>query len=347
MAAPAETPMVSVIFPIRNEADFIARCLGSVLASDYPAERLELLVVDGMSDDGTREVVRELAAREPRVKLIDNPQRIVPHAMNAGIRVARGEIIVRVDGHATVNADFIRRSVEELQKRPEVWCAGGPVETINESYVGRAIAGAMTSPVGVGNAMFRLGNYEGYVDTLAFGAYWKWVFEKIGLFDEELVRNQDDELNLRVVLGGGKIYLNPRIRSQYFARTSLLKLWKQYFQYGYWRIRTIQKHRQPATLRQIAPLIFVVVWIVLLLLSPLHWMLAYALAGFAGVYLLGVIAGAVDIARRIGPAEAVLAPVIFAILHFGYGLGSLVGVWDFLVLRRGPMKPPQEHAMSR
>ena len=346
-AAANELPLVSIILPIRNEADFIERCLDSIRQSDYPADRMEILVVDGMSNDGTRAAVASVAARDARVRLLDNPAGIVPHAMNAGIRAARGEIILRVDGHATVARDFVRRSVEELQRRPEVWCAGGPVETINDSLVGRAIAGAMSSPVGVGNALFRLGNYEGYVDTLAFGAYWRWVFDKIGLFDEELVRNQDDELNLRVILGGGKIYLHPEIRSQYFPRTSLAKLWRQYFQYGFWRIRTIQKHRQPASLRQLAPLVFVVVWLVLIVAALVFKPMIWALGGFAALYALGLLIGMLDVARRSGLGPALLAPVVFAILHFAYGLGSLKGAVWFLLLRRGGQRRPEQYAMSR
>ncbi len=348
MSEPAEsTPAVSVLLPIRNEADYIARCLRSLLASDYAHDRTELIVVDGMSDDGTRAVVERLAAEESRIRLIDNPERIVPYAMNRGIRAAGGEIIIRVDGHAAVPTDFISQNVRALREHAEAWCVGGPVETINTTLVGRAIAGAMTSPVGVGNARFRLGNHEGYVDTLAFGAYRRWVFDRIGLFDEELVRNQDDELNLRVILGGGKIYMTPKIHSQYFARTSLRKLARQYYQYGFWRIRTIQKHRQPATLRQIAPLVFVVLWLVWALAGLAYAPLWWLLAAYAAVYAFGLAAGALDVLRRCGLGEALLAPVVFAILHFGYGLGSLKGLVWFVLLRRGPAQRPEEHKMSR
>ncbi len=337
MSEPAAepAPLVSVLVPIRNEAGFIERCLESILEQTYPADRIELLVLDGMSDDGTREIVTRLGGRDQRVRLVDNPRRIVPTAMNIGIRESRGEIIIRVDGHTVVEKDFIEQSVRALREHPDAWCAGGPTRTVNETYVGRAISAAMSSPVGVGNAMFRLGGYEGYVDTIAFGAYWRWVFEKIGLFDEELVRNQDDELNYRLIKAGGRIYMTPKVRSTYFARTSLRKLWRQYYQYGFWRIRTMQKHREPATLRQVAPLAFVLIWIALIVAAAAWGPMRWALAGFAALYLLGLIAGAADVARRGRLAEAPLAPAIFPLLHFGYGLGSLAGVVHFLVLRRG------------
>ena len=340
-------PLVSVIVPIRNEANFIARCLDSILASDYPADAMEILVIDGMSTDGTCEIVQRRAATDPRVRLLDNPARIVPHAMNRGIREARGEIVIRIDGHAAVPPDFVLQNVAELQAHPEAWCVGGPVETVNATWVGRAIAGAMSSPVGVGNARFRLGHYEGYVDTLAFGAYWRWVFDKIGFFDEELVRNQDDELNLRVILGGGRIFITPRIHSQYFPRTSLRKLARQYFQYGFWRIRTIQKHRQPATLRQIVPLLFVLGWLFGIPAAPFVPLLRWLLLAYAGAYVAVLLVGALDVLRRVGWREALLAPLVFAILHFAYGLGSLKGLVWFVLLKRGPASRREDDVLSR
>lgn len=340
-------PMVSIIMPVRQEADFIEKAVRSILASDYPADRIEVLVVDGMSTDETHSIVQSLAAEDERVRLLDNPERIVPHAMNTGIRAARGEIILRVDGHALIATDFVRQSVQALFDHPEAWCAGGAVTTLARTYVGRAIAGAMTSPVGVGNAMFRLGSFEGYVDTIAWGAYWKWVFERIGLFDEELIRNQDDELNLRLILAGGKIWMTPKVQSEYYPRTTLGKLARQYYQYGFWRIRTIQKHRQPATLRQIAPLVFVLCWLILIAGTLIWSPIGYLLLVFASLYLLGLGAGTLDVMRRCGLRESLLAPIIFAILHFAYGLGSLSGIVQFVVFGRGGKVSHREYQLSR
>lgn len=347
MNDPSSPPFVTVILPVRNEADFIARCLQSLQASDYPADRMEFLVVDGMSDDATRTIVQEIAARDPRVRLLDNPERIAPHAMNRGVRAARGAIIIRVDGHAEVEPDFVRQSVAVLQVHPECWCVGGPIQTINADFVGQTIAAAMSTPVGVGNAMFRLGNYEGYVDTIAFGAYWRWAFDKAGMFDEELVRNQDDEFNARLIQRGGKIFMSQCIRSRYYPRTSLRKLWRQYYQYGFWRIRTIQKLGKPASLRQLAPLLLVagmgVLALAALVWGPARWLFA----GTVALYLLGLLVGAVQVARRAGLRSFLLAPIVFILLHWGYGLGSLKGVLWFVILRRGPAQQPQDHALSR
>ncbi|MBN2313194.1 MAG: glycosyltransferase family 2 protein [Sedimentisphaerales bacterium] len=342
-----DIPFVSIIMPIRNEADFIERAIRSVLDSDYPAEKMEILVVDGMSDDGTRDVVRQLSESDSRVKILDNPRRIVPAAMNIGLKAARGDYFTRIDGHAEVPKDFITRSIQCLHGHPDAWVAGGSIKTIADNYIGRAIAAAMQSPIGVGNARFRLGDYEGWVDTLAFGTHRKWVVDRIGDFDEELVRNQDDEFNLRIVLAGGKIWMSKDIQSTYFSRGSLDKLWRQYFQYGFWRIRTLQKHKRPAGLRQLVPLMFVLSLLALglagLVWKP-FWM---ALAVEAILYLLALIMGALDIGRKSGCRYAPIAPIIFAIVHFAYGFGSLWGLVRFSILKGRGMKKPEDMQMSR
>ena len=340
-------PFVSVIMPIRNEADFIERAIKSVLDNDYAAEKMEVLVVDGMSDDGTRETVERLSQADSRVRLLDNPKRIVPTAMNIGIKAARGDLFIRVDGHTEIPTDFVTKSVECLREHPDAWVVGGYIETVAGDYTGRAIASAMRSPVGVGNSRFRLGDYEGWVDTLAFGTHHKWIVEKIGFFDEELVRNQDDEFNLRIILAGGKIWMSKSIRSTYFSRGSLRKLWRQYFQYGFWRIRTMQKHKRPATLRQLAPL-FLVLSLLLLGLAGILWKpCLIMLAAEVGLYLLGLLLGALDVGRRSGWRFAPAVPLIFVILHFAYGLGSLWGGIRFCALKGRGMRSPEQMQMSR
>ena len=340
-------PFVTIIMPIRNEADFIERAIRSVLDNDYPAGKMEILVVDGMSDDGTREIVGELAKADNRIKILDNPKGITPAAMNIGIKAAQGDVFVRVDGHVEIPTDFISKSVRCLHEHPKAWVAGGYIKTVADSFVGRAIAAAMQSPIGVGNSRFRLGDYEGWVDTLAFGAHHKWVVDKIGWFDEELVRNQDDEFNLRIILAGGKIWMSKAIQSTYFSRGSLRKLWKQYFQYGFWRIRTLQKHKRLASFRQLVPLLFILSLLSLgsvgFLWKPL-WIL---LAIEAALYVLALLIGALDVGRKSGWRYALPAPVVFAILHFAYGLGSLWGIVRFSILRGHSMKKPEQMQISR
>jgi len=291
--------------------------------------------------------VEKLSRQDDRVRMLDNPKRIVPAAMNIGLKAMRGDFFIRIDGHAEIPPDFLTRSVECLREHPEAWVAGGGIETIADSYIGRAIASAMRSPVGVGNARFRLGDYEGWVDTLAFGAHHRWVPDKIGYFDEELVRNQDDEFNLRIILAGGKLWMSKSIRSRYFSRASLGKLWRQYFQYGFWRIRTLQKHKRPATFRQLVPLLLVLS-LLLLGLAGLFWQPARILLVVeAGLYLLALAVGVFDVGRRSGWKYVTISPLIFGILHFAYGLGSLSGILRFCVLRGCGMKRPEQIQMSR
>ncbi|MBN2181650.1 MAG: glycosyltransferase family 2 protein [Sedimentisphaerales bacterium] len=342
-----DLPFVSVIMPVRNEADFIERAVQSVLDSDYPAGRMEILVVDGDSDDDTRRIIEKLAASDDRIKILDNPRRIVPTAMNIGIEAARGDVFIRIDGHAEIPADFVSKSIQCLREHPEAWIVGGYIETVAADFFGGAIAAAMCSPVGVGNARFRLGDYEGWVDTLAFGAHHKWVVERAGLFDEELVRNQDDEFNLRVILAGGKIWMSKSIRSRYFSRSSFGKLWRQYFQYGFWRMRTLQKHKRPATLRQLVPLLFVCS-IVLLGVTGLLWKpFWYLLETEMILYALGLFAGACIVGRKSGWGFVPVVPLIFLILHFAYGLGSLWGVVRFFIFRGRGMKKAEDIRISR
>ncbi|MHC4434314.1 MAG: glycosyltransferase family 2 protein, partial [Planctomycetota bacterium] len=227
------------------------------------------------------------------------------------------------------------------------WVAGGYIETVADDYTPRAIASAMRSPIGVGNSRFRLGGHEGWVDTLAFGAHHKWVVERIGYFDEELVRNQDDEFNLRIILASGKIWMSRSIKSRYFSRGSLSKLWRQYFQYGFWRTRVLQKHNRPAALRQLLPLLLVLS-VLLLGSAGLLWRGFWiVLAVEAGMYLLGLAAGASDVGRRSGWQYAPMAPLVFVILHFAYGLGSLWGVIRFCALKGHWMRRPDHIQMSR
>jgi succinoglycan biosynthesis protein ExoA len=340
-------PFVSIILPVRNEADFIERCLRSVCDQDYPVDRMEILVVDGMSTDGTREIVSRMASVDPRIRLLDNPRKAVATAMNIGVGVAQGDLFTRIDGHALVDPRFLRQSVQSLKDHPEAWVAGGPIETVGEGRLGEAIAAAMSSSVGVGNSRFRTGGYEGWVDTLAFGTHHRWVVKRVGIFDEELVRNQDDDFNQRIRQAGGKIRLSSAIRSRYYSRSSLTKLWRQYFQYGFWRIRTLQKHRRIGALRQLVPMAFVSGILLLGLLSlvwpPAGWLLGAGLAAYALVILLGAFFAART--ARWSCLPAIVAS--FVILHFSYGLGSLWGLIRFGLLRGAGMPHPGEHRLSR
>ncbi len=329
-----ESPLVSVILPIRNEAHYIARSLRAVLAQDYPADRMEVVVADGMSTDGTREIVESMRDGSPRVQLIDNTDRIAPTALNAAIALARGEIIVRVDGHCEIERDYVRRCVEHL-RNDGVDGVGGPLQTIGESYVARGIAVAMSSTFGVGDSAFRtVKNKTMLVDTVAFPAYTRNIVERVGLFDEELARNQDDDYNYRLRKIGAKVLLAADVRSRYYSRSSIRSLWRQYSLYGYWKVRVMQKHPRQMRPRQFAPPLFVAALLLSLLAAPFSFILGtwFALPfGLApGCYVIANLAASASIAarRRDWPLFWLL-PIAFAILHVSYGLGFLVGLIKF------------------
>lgn len=331
--APA-APTFTVIMPIRNEADRIATTLRSVLAQDLPPDRMEVLVVDGRSDDDTRDVVARVAGDDPRVRLLDNPERIVPTALNRALAEARGDVIVRVDGHCALPTGYLARC-EALLVETGADCVGGMVESrpSGDGVVARAIALAMASRFGTG-AGFRVGRAEaGPVDTLAFGAYRREVFERIGTFDPELVRNQDDEFNLRLTRSGGTIWMDPSLRSPYWTRGDLRSLWRQYFQYGVYKVRVAQKHRGVASWRHLAPLALVTALLGgagLSLATRRRWPVLLVVVPYAA----GTAAAAIATGRE-DPATVPVLPAAFACLQLSYGTGWLVGLWRWRHRFRG------------
>jgi len=320
--------------PVRNEEAFIERAISSVLVAGRELADFEVLVVDGMSDDGTRAIVERLAGEHPVVRLLDNPLRTVPHAMNVGVAAARGEVVVRVDGHAEVAPDFLRASLDELARHPECACVGGVIENVNLSPISAAISTAMSSRFGVGNAIFRTGGEVGYVDTLAFGAYRRADLERIGGFDEELVRNQDDELNFRLLRSGRKIWLSDKIRSRYYVRSSLDRLFRQYHQYGYWKVYVNRKHGTVTNLRQLVPPVFVASLALLGVGSLVLRSARILLVLEVGVYVIAALSIAARTTRS--PSQVLRIVASFAALHVAYGLGYLAGVRDFFILGRRP-----------
>ncbi len=322
-------PLVSVIMPVRDEAAYIERSLGSVLAQDYPADRLEILVVDGMSHDGTREYVAAAQAARSNLRLLDNPRGIVPPGLNIGIAQARGDIIVRVDGHCEIAPDYVRRCVEHLLAGG-VEAVGGPIETIGETEEAQSIALAMSSWFGVGGSAFRtINDRPMLVETVAFPAYTRETLRRLGPFDEELVRNQDDEYNYRLLKSGGRILLSPNIRSRYYSRGNLRKLWRQYYQYGFWKVRVMQKHPRQMRWRQFVPPVFVATLLgsslFALFLRPFRYLLAIILI----LYATATLGASLSLGRAHGPRHVPRLLLIHPILHLSYGLGFLAGLWHF------------------
>ncbi len=319
------SPFVTVIMPIRNEGGYLEKSVGSTLRQDYPLDCIEILIVDGMSADGTREIIEREVNRRTNLHLLDNPEQIVPTAMNLALRQARGEIVVRVDGHCEIAPDYVQQCVRHLQESGADG-VGGPIETIGETPTAQAIALAMSSWFGMGGSAFRtIKDRALWVETVAFPAYQMETIRQIGLYDEELVRNQDDEYNYRLLKHGGKILLTPDIRSRYYGRSSLRKLWRQFYQYGYWKVRVLQKHPRQMRWRQFVPFIFVLSLIVATLL-PVGWAL---IAAILMAYSLADFLASSDIARRHGWRYFPFLLIVHPTMHVAYGLGFLVGLIRF------------------
>lgn len=321
--------MVSVIVPCRNEIRHIRAFLESLLAQEPgPGLQCEFLIADGMSTDGTRAVLAEWHERFKKFSLLDNQAQTVSAGLNAAILQARGEIIIRMDVHSEYAPDYIRQCVLALGETGAD-NVGGPALALGTTYMQRAICVAYRSPFGCGGARFHDPDFEGEVDTVTYGCWRKSTLEKLGLFDEALVRNQDDELNLRIVRRGGRIWQTPRIRSWYRPRASLAALARQYSQYGYWKVQVMKKHRVPASWRHLIPGLFCATLAGLGVAAPFSWLSAVALAAVLGAYAFASTISSLWACRK---SQDVLLlpvmPVVFAAYHLSYGAGFLRGLWD-------------------
>jgi succinoglycan biosynthesis protein ExoA len=328
---PMETsslPNVTVVLPVRNEANGIAQCLAAIFAQDYPADRLEILLVDGESDDGTRAVVESLPEHE-RVRVLNNPRRQQAFAMNIGIAAAQGDYIVRVDGHAIIAPDYVRQCVLALQSTGAA-NVGGPMIPVGSTPVGKAVAIATRSRFGVPSA-FHVSDQPQYVDTVYLGAWPRHILEEVGSFDGRLVNNQDYELNVRIREHGGKIYLSPAIRSHYTPRSSFRALIRQYYRYGVAKTYTLRLHPRSLRLRQTAPPVLVAALALGVVLAPFSRVAALALAALVAVYLAAVLIFSAGNARHAGHGVWWRLPLVFMSLHLAWG----VGFWRGL-LRRMP-----------
>jgi len=317
------------------------------LAAQYVGDiEWEAIVADGMSDDGTRDVLARWVQAWPALTVIDNPRGHVSSGLNAAVRAARGDIIIRMDAHSEYAPDYVRQCIAVLDETGAD-NVGGPAGTRATGWLARAVAAAYHSPFGSGGAKFHDTAYEGPVDTVPYGCWRRATLERAGLFDESLVRNQDDELNLRIIRGGGRLWQSPRIRSWYWPRGSLRALFVQYFQYGFWKVAVIRKHRRPASWRHLAPGVCVLLGLALASASTIwRWPLA-VLCALAGVYAAGSLAASVTTARRHGWDLLPALPAVFAVYHVAYGLGFLAGIAGGIRPRDRTRAPAGSGAASR
>ena len=325
--------MLSVICPIYNEEKYIGKCFDSILAQDYPQTDLEVLFVDGMSSDQTRLIIQEYVSHYPFLRLLNNPHKIVPYAMNIGLEASKGDIIIRLDAHVIYPNNYFSFLVDKLRvyNADNVGCI---CETLpaNDTNISIAIAEAISSPFGVGNSMFRIGAEKDMeVDTVPFGCFRREIFDKVGYYDVDLVRNQDDELNARIINAGGRIVLLSDLSVKYFARSSLKKLYQMYYQYGLYKPLVNKKIGTPSTLRQLIPPLFV-------LGIVLGFILSFMLSFFAFLYgivlalyvILSLYQGLKISVRHHRIVLLFYMPITYFTVHFSYGWGYIKGIYKVL-----------------
>ncbi len=334
-------PAVSVIVPCYNEEATITLLLEAIRAQEYPLDKVEVVIADGLSTDGTREAIEAFrrAYTRPVLRVVDNPQRHIPAALNRAIEAARGEVLVRLDAHSVPEPDYIVRCVSALadglgENVGGVWRIrpGGP------GRWAQAIAAAAAHPLGAGDARYRLGGEAQAVDTVPFGAFRRALIERIGAFDENLLSNEDYEFNVRVRQSGGVVWFDPAIRSTYFARTSLAALARQYWRYGYWKARMLLRYPETFRWRQLAGL-FVLSWPLLGALSLWFFWARALLLLEAVVYLAALLlAGAQAALARKRAHLLFTLPVAIAVMHFAWGGGFLWSLAKFISGRLRPQK---------
>ena len=316
------TPTVSVVVPTYNAKDAIEACIASLQRQDYPLERLEIVVADGSSTDGSAEAARRLAIAQPhpRVRVIVNPKGNTAAGLNRGIEAATGDVIVRLDAHSEAPPDYVRRNVEVLLSSGADYVGGKP-NNVGHGYWGEAIALAMASRFGVG-VHFRTSSDPGDVDTVAFGAFRRETFRRIGPFDEDLIYSEDNEYTHRIRAGGGRIYFHPAIQFTYHPRRSLPALFRQYRNYGWGRMRHVVRDGAGASIRHFVPMAFVGALGVLGIASFASTAARFALGALVGVYLVCAAVISARIALAAGLRYWPVLPLVFGCLHVGYGIGQ-------------------------
>ncbi len=324
---------ISFIIPCRNENKYIEETISSVLNQKDLGPESEIIIVDGSSEDGTREILSDLEKRDPRIIVIDNEKKITPVALNLGVKKASGDYIFILGAHAKIADDYVANCLQIFERHNDVSCAGGPILSESSSGLGKAIAIAMSSPIGVGNAKHRFPDYEGYAEMACFPVFKKEVFDQIGYFDEELVRNQDDDFCFRLRLNGGKVYISPKAKSFYYVRDSFRKLFSQYFQYGLWRVALLKKHKLPIALRQQIPFLFFS-FVLIFFLVGIYFNKIFVSLSLPAIYLFTLVLYTLKVLISKKQLYALWLPIVIFTLHFSYGLGFAVGIIKHLSLKK-------------
>ena len=334
-------PTVSVVMPVYNESKYIDKCISSLLLQDYPIDDMEWIFVDGQSTDNTVEIIRTYIEKYPNlIRVLNNPHKIVPYAMNIGIADSKGKYIVRLDAHAEYAEDYISRCVHYLAEG-KAENVGGIAETKANGFMGNCIAKMLSSRFGVGNSEFRTNGKEGYVDTVPFGAFQRDVFSKFGGYDERLVRNQDNEMNYRIRKNGGRIFMASDIHLSYYCRDSISGICNMAVKNGMWNVITMKLCPGAMGIRHFVPMAFVLSIIGLGLLgflSNIFWILL-----LAELVLYLSLAFLFAFKEKGSVKEKLMVWVLFPLFHIAYGFGSMKGLLNLLSpkYRKGNYQAPK------
>ena len=320
---------VSLIIPCYNEENTIQDLLAAICEQNFPLADIDVVVSDGMSTDTTRKKIQEFADGVPelKVRVIDNPKRTIPSALNQALKVAEGEYIVRMDAHSYPHPSYIKFCLRDLEAGLGDNVGGViQIEAANQDWVAQSIAVAAGHPLGVGDARYRTGSKAREVDTVAFGAYHSSLIDRIGGFDESLLSNEDYEFNVRVRKSGGKVWLDPEIKATYIARPTLNALAAQYWRYGYWKLRMLTRYPETIRWRQLAGF-FVLSWIGLGILSIWLVWARWLLLIEAVIYLSALLFAGIKAALSQNKTYLLLGlPLAISTMHFSWGSGFLVSL---------------------
>lgn len=321
----SESLKVSIIIPMRNEEDFIGKCLEGFIKQTYPKEKFEIIVVDGMSSDNSREIVKSYQKLENNILLIENKKKITPISFNLGIKSSKNDVVSIFSAHSEPSPDYIEVAINTLIKT-NADCVGGPMIAKSSTILGNAIAKSTSTPFGVGNSVFHYSKKPGYVNTVYQGFFYRTLFKKIGFFDEELKRNQDDEMSYRIQKFGGKIFFNPNIKSVYYSRTNLKRLFKQYFQYGLFKPLVFYKTKYGMQIHHFIPTLFVL------------YLLSVFLFHKYGLFMLPLVFYAIlaiyfSLFTQNVFASKIISIIIYPIIHISYGLGFIFGIFKIFKRR--------------
>lgn len=320
---------VSVIIPILNEERYIKGCLDSLIEQDYPKEFLEVILVDGLSDDKTPDIIKDYIKKYPFIKLCVNSHKTVQYAMNIGISKATGKYIVRMDAHAWYANDYISMCVKYLQKT-KAQNVGGTTVVRGKNKMQKVIAAAYHSPFALGGSKHYDESFEGYADTVAWGSFERKYLIELGMYDERLPRSEDDDLNFRIEKAGGKIFITPKIKSIYYPKETLAKLFKQYFDYGTWKVAVIKKHHKPSRIAHLIPMLFVMFIVLFGVLSFFFNLISKIFFGVMLIYFLLDIYFSFKNKYAKTFSDRILLIITHFIIHFSYGLGFWKGIFKFM-----------------